>query len=177
MEFEKLIEVRRSVRKYKEGGVPHEDLLKIVKNAQMAPSWKNQQTSRCYVIESPEVLKELRYKLLPEFNAKNTEGAALIVTTFVKDVVGFDAEGVAVNKMGNYWGAYDLGLHDAYMVLAASDAGYDSLIMGIRNEDEIRKALSIPENEVVASVIAVGKRDQEPSLRPRKATEEVVKFL
>ena len=31
-----------------------------------------------------------------------------------------------MNEAGNYWGAYDLGLHDAYFILAASNAGYVS---------------------------------------------------
>ena len=31
-----------------------------------------------------------------------------------------------MNEAGNYRGAYDLGLHDAYFILAASNAGYVS---------------------------------------------------
>ena len=80
-------------------------------------------------------------------------------------------------KDGNFWGAYDLGLHDAYLILAAKDAGYDTLIMGIRDADAIRERLSIPENEEIMSVIAVGKAGEEPALRPRKKLDEVVRFF
>ena len=176
MEFKELTVKRRSVRAYKDELPDHETLTEVLKTAQMAPSWTNAQTSRCYVAESPEMVKILREKGLPEFNQKSACGAALIVTTFVKDVVGF-RNGEPMTEFGNGWGAYDLGLHDAYMVLAAKEKGLDTLIMGIRNEPAIREILNIPENETIVSVIAIGKADQEPVFRERKPLEEVVKFF
>ena len=176
MEFKDLIQVRRSVRGYSEEAIPHETLVEIMKAAQQAPSWKNQQASRSYVVESPEKLEELRSRGLPAFNQNNSAHAALIVSTFVKDLVGF-TDGVPTNEIGNGWGAYDLGLHDAYLILAASDAGLDTLIMGIRNSQAIREVLGIPETEEVMSVIAIGKRAKEPALRPRKELEEVTTFI
>ena len=175
MEFKELINARRSVRGY-ESAIDHEDLVKILRAAQQAPSWKNQQTSRCYAVESPEMLEELRTAALPPFNRNSSAHAALVVTTFVKNVVGF-GDGKPVNEIGNGWGAYDLGLHDAFLILAARDIGYDTLIMGIRDAAAIRAKLNIPEDEEIMSVIAVGKRGAEPSVRPRKDLEEVVRFI
>lgn len=41
MEFQKLIEKRRSVRKYSAGHtIPKEDILEMIRAAQEAPSWK-----------------------------------------------------------------------------------------------------------------------------------------
>ena len=175
MEFQELIMTRRSIRGY-ESAADHDTLVRILKEAQQAPSWKNQQTSRCYVAETPEKLEELRTAALPSFNQNSSAGAALIVTTYVKNIVGFNGE-TAVNEIGNGWGAYDLGLHDAYLILAAKNAGYDTLIMGIRDAGAIREKLSIPENEEIMSVIAVGKAAEAPAPRPRKAPEEVIRFF
>ena len=175
MEFKDLIMARRSVRAYEEG-IGHEALVSILKEAQRAPSWKNQQTSRCYAVETPETLEDLRASALPSFNRNSSAGAVLIVTTYVKDNVGFN-DGTPVNEIGNGWGAYDLGLHDAYLILAAKNAGYDTLIMGIRDGDAIRARLGIPENEEIMSVIAIGKAAEEPAPRPRKELDEVVKFF
>ena len=127
-------------------------------------------------METPEILEDFRALALPSFNQNSSAHAALIVTTYVKNVVGFNGE-TPVNEIGNGWGAYDLGLHDAYLVLAAANAGYDTLIMGIRDADVIREKLRIPENEEIMSVIAVGKRSAEPSVRPRKELDEVVRFF
>ena len=176
MEFKELIQERRSVRKYKDE-LPDMELLKsILEQAQMAPSWKNSQTARTYVAASPEAVEALRVQGLPGFNANSSKGAALIVTTFVRAISAF-TNGQPDTELGDKWGAYDLGLHDAYLILAAKNAGLDSLIMGIRNVDAIRQILNIPEEEDIVSVIAVGKRDQEPGLRPRKPLDEVSKFF
>ena len=175
MEFQELITARRSIRAY-DGAIDHETLARILKEAQQAPSWKNQQTARCYAVETPETLEAFRAAALPSFNQNSSAKAALIVTTYVKDIVGF-GDGGPVNEIGNGWGAYDLGLHDAYLILAARNAGYDTLIMGIRDAEAIRKQLNIPDNEEIMSVIAVGKRSADAAPRPRKAFEEVVKFF
>ena len=175
MEFKDLILARRSVRSY-EAALPHDDLVTILKEAQQAPSWKNQQTARCYAVVTPEILEDFRKSALPSFNQNSSAHAALIVTTYVRDIVGF-SDGAPVNEIGNGWGAYDLGLHDAYLTLAARNAGYDTLIMGIRDASVIREKLNIPENEEIMSVIAVGKRAAEPSARPRKTLDEVVRFF
>ena len=51
MEFQNLIEKRRSVRKYAEGNtVTKDEILSMIKAAQEAPSWKNSQTGRYYCI-------------------------------------------------------------------------------------------------------------------------------
>ena len=176
MEFKELIAARRSVRSY-ESAIGHDALIQILKEAQQAPSWKNQQTSRCYVVETPEILEDLRAAALPSFNQNSSAHAALVVTTYVRNVVGFNDDGTPVNEIGNGWGAYDLGLHDAYLTLAARNVGYDTLIMGIRDADIIRAKLNIPENEEIMSVIAIGKRSAEPSMRPRKELDEVVRFF
>ena len=175
MEFKDLIASRRSVRQYA-SSIDREALEEILLEAQQAPSWKNQQTSRCYAVETPETLEELRTAGLPSFNQKSSAKATLIVTTYVKNIVGFN-DGVPVNEVGNGWGTYDLGLHDAYLILAASDRGYDTLIMGIRDGEAIREKLSIPEEEEIVSVIAVGRRAGDVALRPRKDFDQVVKFF
>ena len=64
MEFKELMMARRSVRGYS-AGIDHEALVEILKQAQQAPSWKNQQTARCYAVETPEILEDLRTLALP----------------------------------------------------------------------------------------------------------------
>jgi len=178
MEFSELIQLRRSVRgKYEKVQISHDDIVMILKKAQQAPSWKNWQVSRCYVLETKEMLEEFRAKALPDFNQRSSENALLLVTTFVKDVSGFDIDKNPETEIGNMWGAYDLGLHDAYLVLAAKDAGYDTLIMGLRNGAAIREMLNIPENEEVVSVIALGKASEPGKDRKRADLEDVVKFF
>jgi len=55
--------------------------------------------------------------------------------------------------------------------------GLDSLIMGLRDGEKIRAFLSLPGNEQVVSVIAVGYAAESPAKPARKATGEVLKFI
>ena len=174
MEFNTLIAERRSVRKFS-SAPNHEELVEILNAARMAPSWKNSQTTRWYVVENQEKLEQIRLAM-HAVNQQKVTNATLIVSTYVRDIAGF-TKGEADNEVGNGWGAYDLGLHDAYLILAAKNAGYDTLIMGLRDADKIRSALSIPEDEEIFSVIAIGKRAEEPALRPRKPLEDIVNFF
>ena len=159
MEFTKLLEERRSIRAFDpEKHVTAEQIQEIVQAAIQAPSWKNSQTTRYYALVTPEKVEEFSAKCLPEFNQKSSKGAALVVTAFVKDRSGFTQDGTPDNEVGNGWGYYDLGLHDENLILRARELGLDTLIMGIRDEKAIREALSIPENELLGAVIAVGYR-------------------
>ena len=141
MEFKELIQVRRSVRAYS-APPSREDLEQILKEAQQAPSWKNSQTTRWYVAETPEKREEVR-QALHAANQKKAVNAALIVSTYVRDIAGF-TNGNPDNEVGNGWGAYDLGLHDAYLLLAAKNAGFDTLIMAFAKEKRCGRSFPSP---------------------------------
>jgi len=174
MEFRQLVADRRSVRVYDAAASIEEAALReILTDAQQAPSWKNSQTARYHVALQPETIAAVR-EALPGFNqARSANVCAYIVTSFVRKVSGHDDEGNPNNELGDQWGAYDLGLASAYLILSARDHGYDTLIMGLRDADALRTALDIPANEQIAAVIALGKRTGEPQIRPRVSLEDV----
>lgn len=179
MDFTELVASRRSIRAYQEGtSIDNELITKLIKFAQQAPSWKNSQTGRYYVVSSPDKVAEFKEKCLPAFNAKSCQNApALIITTFVKTRSGFTREGQPENELGDEWGAYDLGLQNDLLILKAKEEGLDTLIMGIRDEKAIREMLSIPETEEVVAVISLGYRTADPEMPKRKDTEAIVKFF
>ena len=178
MEFEALLEARRSVRAFDETKAVTEDQIKtLIEAGIQAPSWKNSQTARYYCILSDDIKAKFATDCLPEFNARSSHGAALVVTTFVSNRSGFDREGNPDNECGIGWGYYDLGLHNENFVLKAKELGLDTLIMGIRDGEAIRKQLSIPDTETVVSVIAVGYGKTTPEKPKRKSPEDIVKFF
>lgn len=76
MEFQNLIEKRRSVRKYAEGNtVTKDEILSMIKAAQEAPSWKNSQTGRYYCIMDTKDVDQFRRECLSEMNAGKCENA------------------------------------------------------------------------------------------------------
>ena len=72
----------------------------MLRCAMEAPSWKKSQTARYHVITSPKMLQAMKQEGLAPFNAENTKDApVLIVTSFVKDVAGFDKDGTPSNEL------------------------------------------------------------------------------
>jgi len=167
MELDLLTKERRSVRAYVEADVNLEDIEKIVECAQLAPSWKNSQTGRYYVALSKKYQEEV-FNCLPNFNQNSSKNAYYIITSFKKGISG----GESVE--GDLWGSYDLGLQNAYLLLKAKELGYDTLIMGLRDEGKLRELFSIPEDEIILSVIAIGKKADEPRFNPRKELNEIL---
>ena len=174
MEFTKLVSSRRSVRKYAQAQVRKEDIEEIIRCAQMAPSWKNSQTGRYYVALSKEAIRAV-YEALPDFNRNSTVNAAFIIATFKAKISGGIRDGL-MSEEGDLWGSYDLGLQNAYLLLKASELGYDTLIMGLRDTKALRDYFEIPDDEILMPVIAIGKRDGEAGLRPRKDIGEILKI-
>lgn len=177
MNFLELIEARQSIRNYDGEKKPDRATIeKLLTETFEAPSWKNKHSARYYCIVSDEMIEQVKSECLPKFNAKNAEGAALIVTTFVKGECGFELDGKQTNEVGDGWGYYDLGLHDAYFVLSAKNKGLDTLIMGIRNADKLRDILNIPEEELIGPVIALGHASKTGKVIKKKTIQEVAKF-
>lgn len=178
MELMKAMETRRSIRSFKAGEVVQKSAVEeMIKAAQLAPTWKNSQTGRYYVVMTPEKLESVIKNTLPEFNQNSAEGCgAIIVTTFVKNRAGFDREGNPDNELGNEWGAYDLGLCNQNMLLRATELGLDTLVMGIRDEKALRAELAIPEEQEVVAVIAVGYRTADAQMPKRKELEAITTF-
>lgn len=178
MEFDALLEARRSVRSY-DGTkkVTKDQLQDIIEAALQAPSWKNSETARYYCVLDEEKVKEFRENCLPEMNIKKTLGASYVVTTFVSEISGFNADKTPTNECGNGWGYYDLGLHNANFIMKARELGLDTLIMGIRDEKEIRRMLNIPADEIIVAVIAIGYGAETPKKPRRKTVEEITAFF
>ena len=166
MEFDELVKLRRSCRSYDACAISKQDIQEIIKCSLLAPSWKNSETGRYYVALDDETIKQV-YDCLPDFNQSSSKNAAYIIATYKKGISG---------NGDDAWGAYDLGLQNSYLILKAKQLGYDTLIMGLRDEDKLRQIFDIPEDEIMLPVIAIGKASKQPNLNPRKQIDEVLRI-
>lgn len=178
MTLDQALAARRSIRNYDpQQPVTADELRSIVAAAIEAPSWKNSQTARYHAACSPQALEAVR-AAMPEFNQHSVEGAqALIVCTFKHNRAGFERDGSPSNELGNGWGCYDLGLHNAFLLLKAADLGLDTLVLGIRDAAQLRAALQIPEDETIVSIIAVGHRAADAPRPKRKEVPDILRLL
>ena len=174
--LDEVFATRRSIRAYEAGKtIPEEKVRELFAAAQNAPSWANQQPSKYYVAMSDEK-REAVLELIGGNKDRVINAPVLIVSTFETGKSGF-FRGTPVDATGDLWGAYDNGLSNAYLILKARAMGYDTLIMGMRNADELRSLFDIPSNETILAVIALGYRAQEPNTPAHRPLDEVVKFF
>ena len=174
--FNDVITTRRSIRSYDATKTISEaEVRTLLTTTQEAPSWANMQPSKYYVAISPEAVAAVQDMV--GGNKERIKGApVLIVSTFEKGKSGF-FRGQQTNDLGDYWGAYDNGLSNAYLVLVARAMGYDTLIMGMRDAETIRGYFHIPGEEMVTAVIALGYRAEEPNTPVHRDLDEIAKFF
>lgn len=178
MELDTVLENRRSIRQYKEDQIISKEIIEqLIDAAILAPSWKNSQTGRYYVVSTKEMLEKVKRESLPEFNQESSKNApVLIITAFEKNRSGFTREGKEENELGNGWGCYDLGLQSENLLLKATELGLGTLVMGIRDCEKLRKILSISDSQEIVSVIAVGYFDTPVDKPKRKEIKDITTF-
>lgn len=170
MNFSDVIEERYSCKKFSERQVEEEKLQKILQAGRLAPTAKNLQEQRIYVIRSAEGLAKVD-KLTP-----CRYGASTVLA------VAFDKNNVFVYPGGKR----DSGIEDAtivatHLMLAAKAEGVDSCWINFFDPEEAAKELGLPENEEMLMFLDLGyPADGAGPLAPhgqRKDLKETVSYL
>lgn len=152
-----IIEKRRSIRNFKEGEIPSEDLEKILKAAQLAPSASNQQPYQFVIVQDPQLKKDLG-KLASQQRFISKSGAIIV--------------GIG-DLSREKWYKVDIAIAIEHMILVATELGYGTCWIGSFNEEKIKKLLNIPDNLQIIALLPIGIPDQSPEARPRKKFDEL----
>ncbi len=145
MEYKEVIKKRYSCKKFSEAQVEKEKLDAILEAGRLAPTAKNLQEQRVYVVQSEEVLAKI------DAITPCRYGAPTVI------VVAFDK-----NNVFTYPGEKrDSGVEDAtivatHMILAAADEGVDSCWINFFDPDKAASELGLPENEEVLMLLDLG---------------------
>ena len=173
--FLELVNNRQSCRDFNDKPLKRETLEKIVELVRLAPSACNSQPWKMYVILDEEVRKKV---------AKTTQDC--MMNKFVDKAKAFIVlaetgatlkERIIAKFSNKHFVKYDIGELIAYLTLGAESLGVSSCILGWVNEKNLKEVLSIPEDESVSIVIALGYSDIEKRPKARKDMEKIVKFI
>jgi nitroreductase len=157
LEFEEVLEKRRSIRKYKDTPIPKEKILKILEAAQVAPSAGHRQPWHFIVVENEATIKKL---------AKREWAEAPVMIVCLADQLA-----------SPNWCSNDLGIAIEHMVLAVTNQGLGTCWMGQTGREEmIMGLLGIPENFKVVAVLPIGEPDEIPASKERKSLETIVSW-
>ncbi len=180
MEAKELLLNRHSIRKFTDELVSHELINEVVEVAKFAPSWKNFQVTRFNIIENKEVIQKMADQAVKGFsyNVKTLSNANQVcVLSYVKDLSGKHEDGTIGSSKGTTWEVFDSGIMAYSFCLAAHERGIGTVIMGVFDDEEIKKLVDIPKNETVAALITFGLPVIPGRPTPRKGNEELVRFL
>ena len=170
MDFKEVVKKRYSCKKYAARQVEPEKLAAILNAGRLAPTAKNLQEQRIYVLQSAEALAKVD-ELTP-----CRYGAPTVL------VVAFDSKTVFTYPGGKRdSGVEDATIVAAHMILAAADEGVDSCWVNNLDPEKLATSLGLPENEVILMVMDLGYAAEGAGPLPnhgrRKALEETVTRL
>lgn len=174
------IKTRRSIRNYKEEQLPQDVVREVVELARFAPSWKNTQIARYYVVQSPELKQKIAESCVMGFTYNTgtlMKAPALVVLAYVEKRSGFERDGSCTTSKGSDWEMFDAGIAAQTFCLAAKEKGLGTCIMGIFDDAAVAEAIQLPEGQKVGALIAVGYAAEEPAAPARKEVEQLIQFL
>ncbi len=167
MEFKEVVKNRYSCKKYSDRQVEDEKLTAILEAGRLAPTAKNLQEVRVYVLQSAEALEKIDAATPCRY------GAPTVLA------VAFDRENVFTYPGGKRdSGAEDAAIVATHLMLAAADEGVDSCWLNFFDPDALSAALGLPENEEILMLLDLGYAAQGagplPNHTSRKALCETV---
>ncbi len=145
MTFIELAQQRYSVRKFSDKPVEDDKLERVLQAGRLAPTAKNIQPQRIYVAKSPQALEKLNKCSPCIFGAP----VALIVC--------YDESVSWVRSRDNKnYGEVDAAIVATHMILQARELGLGTVLVGVFDAEELRRAFNLPENLVPSLLIPLG---------------------
>ncbi|MBQ6477037.1 MAG: nitroreductase family protein [Bacilli bacterium] len=167
MEFDKVIRERKSTRRFSDKKVEKDTLLKILEAGRLAPTAKNIQPIKIYVVESEEGLKSIDKASPCRYNAP-----------VVLVVCGDKNKAFTKGEHSTY--EVDASIVATHMLLEATNVGVDNIWVDMFDRDILRKEFSIPEDLIPVCILPMGYKSKicppSPLHKIRKSLDKIVEY-
>ena len=167
MEFESVIRKRKATRKFSGKIVEREKLNKILEAGRLAPTAKNLQPIKIYVIEGEESIKKLDEITRCRYGAKT-----------VLVVCGDNEKGYQKDDIDMY--VVDASIVATHMMLEATNVGVDNIWIELFDSLKLSKVFDIPDNLKPICLIPIGYKSKlcppSPFHKIRKKLDEIVEY-
>ena len=147
MEYQELIEARYSVRKYSDRPVSEEDIRAILEAGRVAPTARNLQTHRIWVVTKPEDLAKIDECSPCRFNAP-----AVLICAYDNEQTLTHPD--SLNGDWSY-GILDGAIVFTHMMLKAHDLGLGTCWVGLFDGPKVQEAFGL-EGVTVYSLMPFG---------------------
>ena len=179
MDFFELSKERYSVRKFSGKKIEDEKLEKILQAGRLAPTAKNSQSQRIFVLKSPDSISKIRAATPMAFDAP-----VVLMVCYDTDESYKNVSDTAYTYYpgGHYdGGEVDAAIVTSAMMFQATELGLGTLWARGFDAAKIIEAFALPKNLHLVCLLDIGypAADAEPSPRhsDRKPLSETVKWI
>lgn len=167
MEFEDIIRKRTSVRKFSNKKIEQKALNKILEAGRLAPTAKNNQPIKIYVVNSNNGIEKI------DKASKCRYGAQTILI-----VCGNKDEAYHKGDYTTY--EMDSCIVGTHMMLEATNLGIDNIWVESFDENILKEEFSIPNELTPVFLMPLGYKTEDCPINPlhnkRKALEEIIEY-
>jgi nitroreductase len=168
MDFQTVLDTRRSVRSFARKDIPDAVLQRILEAARIAPSACNFQPWRFIVVKEAATKSKLAAMCKGQ---SSVAGASVVIVCCGKKYQN------PYNWMGQSLYFVDVAIAIDHMVLTARNEGLGSVWIGAFDQDPIKKLLAIPADHDVVMLLPLGYPANEDAFHTtteRLALEQIV---
>lgn len=167
MDFEKVIRERKATRRFSSKCVEDEKLNKILEAGRIAPTAKNLQPFKLYVIRSDDGLLKL------DKATKCRYGAPVVIL-----VCGDKDNAYVKDDYSTY--EMDASIVATHMMLEATNVGVDNIWIKLFDKNILRSEFEIPNNLVPVCLLPLGYKSKlcppSPFHHIRKKIDDLVEY-
>lgn len=147
MEFQQVISTRFSCKNFSDREVEKEKLQRVLEATRLAPTAKNLQEHKIYVMSKPEDLAKIDTLTVCRYHAP----VVLVICYQRQNVFHYPG-----NQKDS--GTEDASIIATYAMLAATNEGLDSCWVNFFDPQEVAKAFVLPDQEEVVMMLDLGYR-------------------
>ncbi len=167
MEFESVIRNRKSTRLFSKKELEEDKLKAILEAGRIAPTAKNVQPIKIYVVRSDEGIKKLDKTTPCRYGART-----VLIVCGDKDK--------AYVKDGNSKYEIDATIVATHMMLEATNLNVDNIWIGLYNTEILKSEFNIPSNIEPVCLLPLGYKSKlcppSPFHKFRKKLNEIVEY-
>ncbi|MCR4689142.1 MAG: nitroreductase family protein [Saccharofermentans sp.] len=150
MDFLELAKSRYSCRAFTDRPIEDEKLAKLIEAARIAPTGKNNQPQRIYILKSEDAIEKINSICKCIFGAK----------TVFMIAVDTDREWKSTYEEGFTSGIEDISIVATHIMLEAKELGLETCWVNAFPQSKAEALFAIPENEKVILLMPVGYPDE-----------------
>jgi nitroreductase len=167
MDFFKIVEDRRSMRKYAETPVEEEKIQKILETANRAPSAGNLQAYEIYIVRKMDQRQDLVAASWDQGFLAEAPVVLVFCANPARSAVKYGERGT------NLYAVQDATIACTYSQLAAKAQGLDSVWVGAFDEKAVSEILHLPTDLRPIILLPIGYAGREPHQRPRRELRDL----